>query len=160
MRRLTTAISVLALALVFLVPAFSPVYLYAADACTNGSAPDASGSCVCPSGIPPEDDGTCKLDPFAQACQGEAANSSACTANGSNPISGKDGVILRVINIFSFVIGAASVIMILVGGFRYIISNGDSNSLSTAKNTILYAVIGIVVFLLSRGIITFVINKL
>jgi hypothetical protein len=131
------------------------------DGSKDGSTQDAAGNCVCPSGNLAEDDGTCSVSPFAQACQGNASTASTCKTDGTkNPVSGKDGVIFKAINIFSIIIGIASVIMILFGGLRYVISNGDSNGISTAKNTILYAVIGIVVFLLSRGILAFVINKL
>lgn len=170
MRRFLVIAGILAFSL-FL---FAPAYSYAdtcnngaivdADGkcvCTNGATFDVNGRCVCPDGNPAQTDGTCKLDPFAQACNGAGRTSAACQVDGNtSPVSGNNGIILRVINIFSFVIGAASVIMILVGGFRYVISNGNGENISKAKDTILYALIGIVVFLLSRGIISFVINKL
>jgi len=55
-----------------------------------------------------------------------------------------------------FVVGAVSVIMIIVGGLRYVTSNGDSKQAESARNTILYAVIGIVVAIASYAIVTFV----
>lgn len=67
--------------------------------------------------------------------------------------------ITQVINIFSWIVGVAAVIMIMVGGFRYVTSQGDSNNISAAKNTILYAIIGLVVVALSQVIVRFVINK-
>jgi hypothetical protein len=67
------------------------------------------------------------------------------------------GLAKRVINIFSIVVGAVSVIMIIIGGFRYIISGGDSNGVSGAKNTIMYAIIGLVVVLFAQVIVRFVI---
>jgi len=57
------------------------------------------------------------------------------------------------------VIGFVSIIMIMIGGFRYITSAGDSNSTSAAKNTILYAVIGLVVVAMAQVIARFVINQ-
>lgn len=68
-------------------------------------------------------------------------------------------VIKNIINIFSIVVGAVSVIMIIVGGFRYIISNGDSNGVSGAKNTILYAIIGLVIVLFAQVIVRFVLTN-
>ncbi len=68
-------------------------------------------------------------------------------------------LIASVINILSWVVGIAAVIMIMIGGFKYIISQGDSNNISSAKNTILYAVIGLVVALFAQLIVKFVINK-
>ena len=69
------------------------------------------------------------------------------------------GTISKVIGVLSMVIGVAAVIMIMIGGFKYISSQGDSNSISSAKNTILYAIIGLVVALLAQVIVRFVINK-
>lgn len=55
-----------------------------------------------------------------------------------------------------FIVGAVSVIMIIVGGLRYVTSNGDSKQAESARNTILYAVIGIIVAIASYAIVTFV----
>ncbi len=65
----------------------------------------------------------------------------------------------QVVTIFSWVVGVVSVIMIIYGGFRYITSGGDSNGVTAAKNTILYALIGLVVVALAQVIVKFVINK-
>jgi len=65
----------------------------------------------------------------------------------------------QVVTIFSWVVGVVSVIMIIYGGFRYITSGGDSNGVTAAKNTILYAIIGLVVVALAQVIVKFVINK-
>ncbi len=62
-------------------------------------------------------------------------------------------------NVLLFIIGAVSVIMLIIGGFRYTVSQGDSSALTSAKNTILYSIIGIVVALLAYGIVNFVINS-
>ena len=68
-------------------------------------------------------------------------------------------VIKSVINIFSIVVGAVSVIMIIIGGFRYIVSNGDSNGVTGAKNTILYAIVGLVIVLFAQVIVRFVLTN-
>lgn len=70
-----------------------------------------------------------------------------------------NSVITLVINIFSLIVGVAAVIMIIVGGLRYIISGGDSGNVTSAKNTILYAIIGLVVVALSQFIVKFVLAK-
>lgn len=64
-----------------------------------------------------------------------------------------------VINIFSWVVGIISVIMVIVGGFQYITSGGDSGKVTTAKNTIMYALIGIVIVALSQIMVKFVLQK-
>lgn len=68
-------------------------------------------------------------------------------------------LIAKIINLFSLVVGVVSVIMIIVGGFRYIISGGDSANVSSAKNTILYAIIGLVIVALAQTIVRFVLRQ-
>lgn len=68
-------------------------------------------------------------------------------------------IIKLVINIFSLIVGVISVIMIIIGGLKYITSGGDSGNVSGAKNTILYAVIGLVVVALAQVIVRFVLQK-
>jgi ABC-type Fe3+ transport system permease subunit len=68
-------------------------------------------------------------------------------------------VIEDITNVLLFIIGAVAVIMIIVGGIRYTLSNGDSAQITSAKNTILYAVIGIVVALLAYAIVNFVVDS-
>ena len=64
-----------------------------------------------------------------------------------------------VINICSWIVGIVSVIMIIVGGLKYITSGGDSGNVSGAKNTILYAIIGLVIVALAQIIVNFVLGK-
>lgn len=68
-------------------------------------------------------------------------------------------IMTSVINIFSLVVGVVSVIMIIVGGLKYITSGGDSGNVSGAKNTILYAIIGLVIVALAQIIVRFVLAK-
>ena len=68
-------------------------------------------------------------------------------------------MIRLVINIFSLIVGVISVIMIIIGGLKYITSGGDSGNVSGAKNTILYAVIGLIVVALAQVIVRFVLQK-
>jgi hypothetical protein len=68
-------------------------------------------------------------------------------------------LIKNVINVFSLVVGVVAVIMIIVGGFRYITSGGSDSSVSGAKNTILYAIIGLVIVALAQIIVRFVLTK-
>ena len=82
--------------------------------------------------------------------------SCADSGDGENSLS---GVVKKVINIFSIVVGAVSVIMIIVGGFRYVVSNGDSNGVSGAKNTILYAIVGLVIVIFAQVIVRFVLTN-
>ncbi len=73
---------------------------------------------------------------------------------------GDDSIIGNVIDILTFVVGAVSVIMLIIGGLRYVLSNGDANAVTSAKNTILYAIVGIVVAFAARAIVLFVVGEI
>ena len=68
-------------------------------------------------------------------------------------------VVKTVIKFLSYVVGIISVVMIIIGGLKYIISTGDSNNINSAKNTILYAIIGLVVVAFAQVIVLFVLNN-
>lgn len=78
------------------------------------------------------------------------------TSGGGTTLSQK---IATVINVFSAIIAAVSVIMIIYGGFRYITSGGKEEGVKGAKSTILYALIGLVIVALAQIIVKFVLNK-
>ena len=80
----------------------------------------------------------------------------ACAQTGDKTLT---GVMRRIVNLFSIVVGAVSVIMIIIGGFRYIISGGDSTGVTAAKNTILYAIVGLIIVLFAQVIVRFVITN-
>lgn len=73
--------------------------------------------------------------------------------------TGLADLIKKVINIFSAVVGSVAVIMIVIGGLRYIISGGDSNSVGGAKNTIIYALVGLVIVAIAQIIVKFVLER-
>lgn len=72
---------------------------------------------------------------------------------------GSAGVFTTITNVLLYIVGAISVIMIIIGGIRYIVSGGNSNNVTEAKNTILYAVVGIVIAVLGYAIVNFVIGS-
>ncbi|MBI5357900.1 hypothetical protein HZB74_03580 [Candidatus Saccharibacteria bacterium] len=82
-----------------------------------------------------------------------------CTFAGQDPQGELNSLIAQVINIFSVIVGVVAVIMIIVGGFRYITSGGDSGNVTSAKNTILYAIVGLVIVALAQFIVKFVLSK-
>ena len=68
-------------------------------------------------------------------------------------------MVKTVVNLLLYVIGAAAVIMIIFGGFKYITSGGDAAGVTSAKNTIMYAVIGLIVAALAFAIVNFVVGS-
>lgn len=70
------------------------------------------------------------------------------------------GILQSVINTMLFLAGTIAVIMIVVGGIRYITSDGDPAAASKAKNTIIYALVGLVIATASFSIVNFVIGRI
>ena len=87
-------------------------------------------------------------------------NDASGGSSDSTPGKTLDDTIAEVINILSSAVGIVAVIMIIVGGFRYITSGGNDASVTSAKNTILYAIIGLVVVALAQVIVRFTLSKL
>lgn len=70
-----------------------------------------------------------------------------------------NGIFKTITNVLLFIIGAVSVIMLIIGGIRYTVSAGDSSAVTAAKNTIMYAIIGIIVAILAFAVVNFVITS-
>lgn len=105
---------------------------------------------------------TSSSDLFETPCKNpNAAQSTTCQSRTKdNPLVGPSGILTKVVQIIIMITAVAAVIMIMVGGFRYIISTGDSSNINSAKNTILYAIIGLVVAVMGQAIVSFVLTKL
>ncbi len=88
--------------------------------------------------------------------------SAECSKSSSQPneLFGDNGMFRIITNVLLFIIGAVSVIMLVIGGIRYTIFQGDQSAVTSAKNTILYAIIGIIVAILAYAIVNFVIGSL
>lgn len=67
------------------------------------------------------------------------------------------GIFQIIVNVILFIVGAVAVIMIVIGGVRYTVSNGDSNAVTGAKNTIMYAIVGLVVAIIAYALVNFVV---
>jgi beta-lactamase regulating signal transducer with metallopeptidase domain len=96
---------------------------------------------------------------FADSAQSEV-QSGATAAGGNSSSPSINSVIGTVINVLSAVVGVIAVIMIIVAGFKYVTSGGDSNSVSSAKSTLVYAVVGLIIVGLAQTIVRFVLDKL
>lgn len=98
------------------------------------------------------------VDIIKDACN-EAGATSAATCQTNQSASEPKNVVEVIISTILYALGIVAVIMIIVGGFRYVLSAGDSAAVTAAKNTIFYAVIGLVIALLSIAIVQFVLNN-
>lgn len=76
-----------------------------------------------------------------------------------NVATNPQDLVKNIVNIFLYAVGVLSVIMLIWGGIRYTTSAGDSNKVTSAKNTVLYAVVGLVVAILAWAIVNMVITR-
>jgi hypothetical protein len=77
----------------------------------------------------------------------------------TSELFGQTGIFRTITNVLLFILGAISVIMIIIGGLRYVVSGGNATAVTAAKNTILYAIVGVIVALLAYAIVNFVLNS-
>ena len=84
----------------------------------------------------------------------EAAKTDEMPSN----LLGDGGVITNVTSTILYILGILSVIMLIIGGVKYAMSAGDAKAVTDAKNTILYALIGLVIAILAYAIVNFVIG--
>ena len=130
---------ILALATLFSIAFLATPSLVFAQAAPNAN-PDAK-SAVC--------------DGLGQLSGGQ---NNSCDASASNQTD-LTSTIKLAINLLSFAVGIAAVIMVILGGFKYVTSGGDSARVNSAKDTILYALAGLVVALMAQAIVRFVLGK-
>lgn len=85
-----------------------------------------------------------------------ASSQSSCTPGSGGSL---DSLVKEILNILSVIVGIAAIIMIIVAGLRYITSAGEAEKVKGAKNTLLYAVIGLIIVALAQTITHFVLTE-
>jgi hypothetical protein len=100
------------------------------------------------------------FNPLGAACKPVASTSAACSNPNTtnNPITGPNGVLIRVTHIVALAAGSAAVIIIIISGIRFITSQGESDKAAKARQSLINAAIGLVVIVLAQAIITYVIK--
>lgn len=96
------------------------------------------------------------FDDKAQGCNKDAEGHQT---NSTDPEKGIDKLLADALNIFSVIVGVLAVIMIIYAGFRYVTSGGNPENTKSARNTILYAIIGLVIVAFAQLIVKFVLSK-
>lgn len=81
------------------------------------------------------------------ACGGLSAISTTGCTKGGNSIT---GIAHTVVEILAVVVGVISIIMILFSGIRFILAGGDANAITSARQTLIYAIVGLVVAVLAQ----------
>lgn len=100
---------------------------------------------------------------FTDVCKTgvNSGNSAVCQqqSDTSNNISGTNGIIIKVANLIAIITGITAVFIIIVAGIRFITSSGDPSGVTSARNSILFAVIGLIVIIVARSIVVFIIDR-
>ncbi len=108
------------------------------------------------------------VDVIGRSCAGagSSAGGGGATAGSGSPLCDAANdenetvpvLVKNIVNLLLVILGFISVIMIIIGGIRYTTSNGDANNTKSAKDTILYSVVGLVVAILAYAIVNFVLG--
>ncbi len=93
-------------------------------------------------------------------CSGPAADTTICKAAQNDKLFGPGKLWNRILSTFTFIIGAIAVLMMVIGGLRYVLSAGDATATANAKNTILYAAVGLVIAAMANAIVNFVLTNI
>lgn len=103
---------------------------------------------------------TAACDP--NSVSGGVAGGVECANPGGVPVQlfGDGSIFNTIVNAILYIVGIVCVIMIIVGGIRYATSSGDQAQVTTAKNTIMYAIIGLVVAILAYAIVNWVLVQI
>ena len=93
-----------------------------------------------------------------EACTGfQEALGESCD---SNTAGGEiDSTIQTAVDIISIVVAVIAVIMIIVGGIKYVTSGGDAGSTKSARDSIIYAIVGLVIVSIAQFIVRFVVGE-
>lgn len=94
-----------------------------------------------------------------QACNGVALQASGANCNAKTNGKTLSDILAQALNILSIAVGIVAVLMIIVGGLRFVMSGGDSNNTTSARNTVLYAIVGLVIVFLAQIIVKFVLRR-
>lgn len=99
---------------------------------------------------------------FNDACNGQT-NSATCTSvtppKGTNPLTGSNGILMKVARIIAIIGGVTAVIVIIISGFSYMTANGDAQKAKKARDALVGALVGLFIISIASIIITFVVNN-
>lgn len=103
-------------------------------------------------------DEPCKAAPQSSLCKDNSQTKNQTSS--SNRFYGPNGLLTKVAKLIAMIAGIFGVIMIIIGAIKYALAGGDAANINSAKNTVLYALVGIVIAAIAQGIILFVLSKL
>jgi len=98
-----------------------------------------------------------------QPCSDSAKSTNVCSDVNTQTSAKTNPIIIALktlLNLLSLIAGVASIIMLIISGFRFVASNGDAGGVKSARDGVLYVVIGVLVVVVAQAIVAFVINKI
>lgn len=112
--------------------------------------------------------GVLSINIVAGAAPAIFADSQSLACDGATLVTGGDcdnikgsavsDIVQSIISIFAWGLGILAVIFIMYGGFKYVTSGGDSSKVTSARNTILFAIIGLVIAAVAQPLVNYVIG--
>jgi hypothetical protein len=102
-------------------------------------------------------------DDPAEGCKSRGGKLNAknqCVDNNGRSLNEVTYTLRNVVNLLLYVAGIIAVVIIVIAGFRFVASNGDATQVSKAKNTIIYALVGLVVAVMSYTIVNFILENI
>jgi len=107
--------------------------------------------------LTPAQVGAQQVNLFGQACKNNNSKSSVCqdakAGKNNNPLYGPRGIISRVVNLLSIVVGVAAVLGIIVAGIKFMTSASDPKGAGEARELVIYALIGLVIATLAQVLV-------
>lgn len=101
-------------------------------------------------------------DVFSEVCTGQA-DATVCKAKqqgaSDNPLFGPDGVLTRAIGILSLIIGIVAIFVLIGGGLKFITSGSNAQDVVKARETIIYAIVGLIIALLAQVVVQFFLKQ-
>ena len=109
--------------------------------------------------IPPMASAATISDSVCGAAQDLTVDSTKTCADTKGSEKNFQNLLATIVNVLSLVVGALAVVMIIFAGFRYITSGGNQEGVKSAKQALIYAIIGIIIVALAQIIVKFVLNQ-
>lgn len=149
MKKICNTIALATMCFVFIL-GLGSITVYAADKRVDVLNPvclDAEGNILPESQLP-------------SFCKADDNQNQAHANDNDSPLTGPDGVLTKAMDILALIVGIACVLVIIISGLRFVVSAGDTNAISSARRSLLYAVVGLLIVVMARALVRFILNKL
>lgn len=102
---------------------------------------------------------TSAISVFESCGSSGVSDSAVCKASQEDTSAAASGNVTKIINAMLYVLGIIAVVMVVVAGIRYATSAGNATKVKGAKDTLMYAIVGLIVAMLAWSIVNFVVGQ-